>query len=284
MRATGTARCRAEETAEHAETAKTFRLCSLCALCGSLFGTCWASIPTLSRKKPSATGASAHRRQGKTGTTAQQAIRASDGAVRADAPDSAESLRARAWFAPAIFAVALLVRLVHVWQLRSSPFFATLMGDSRSYDEWARQIAGGDWLGHEVFYQAPLYPYLLGAIYTVAGRHLLLVRIIQALIGSLSCALLASAAARLFSPRTGIAAGLMLALYAPAIFFDGLLQKSVLDVFFVCLALWLISRSEKTAETVKNAENNTEKKDFSQRSLRAPRFFLYVALGLTMGG
>ena len=48
----------------------------------------------------------------------------------------------------------------------------------------------------------------------------------------------------------------MLALYAPAIFFDGLLQKSVLDVFFVCLALWLISRSEGTAET---AETRREK-------------------------
>ena len=47
------------------------------------------------------------------------------------------------------------------------------MGDSRGYDEWARRIAGGDWLGHEVFYQAPLYPYLLGVIYAIAGRHLL---------------------------------------------------------------------------------------------------------------
>ena len=190
----------------------------------------------------------------------------------------------RVWFALAVFGVALLVRLVHVWQMRRSPFFALLMGDSRGYDEWARRIAGGEWLGHEVFYQAPLYPYLLGVIYAIAGRHLLLVRIVQAVIGSASCALLALAAARLFSGagpergrRAGIAAGLMLALYAPAIFFDGLLQKSVLDVFFVCLALWLISRSEKTAEHAENAKNKT----FSLRSLRSPRFFL---LGLTMGG
>src|SRR4029078_12637983 len=91
----------------------------------------------------------------------------------------------------------------------------------------------------DVFYQAPLYPYLLGVIYAIAGRHLLLVRIVQAVIGAASCALLGLAAARLFSRpsdeargrRPGIAAGLMLALYAPAIFFDGLLQKSVLDVF-----------------------------------------------------
>jgi tetratricopeptide (TPR) repeat protein len=185
----------------------------------------------------------------------------------------------RAWFALAVFGVALLVRLVHVWQLRRSPFFSLLMGDSRGYDEWAQRIAGGDWLGHEVFYQAPLYPYLLGVIYAIAGRHLLLVRIVQAAIGSASCALLALAAARLFASRTaGIAAGLMLALYAPAIFFDGLLQKSVLDVFFVCLALWLISRAEETAENAENAKRN---KMFSLRPLRSPRFFL---LGLTMGG
>jgi tetratricopeptide (TPR) repeat protein len=189
----------------------------------------------------------------------------------------------RAWFALAVFGVALLVRLVHVWQLRRSPFFSLLMGDSRGYDEWAQRIAGGEWLGHEVFYQAPLYPYLLGVIYAVTGRHLLVVRIVQALIGAASCALLALAAARLFSRRTGVVAGLMLALYAPAIFFDGLLQKSVLDVFFVCLALWLISRSEGTAEIAKTAEKRAEK-NISQRSLRSRRFLPYVALGLTMGG
>ena len=177
-------------------------------------------------------------------------------------------------FALAVFGVALLVRLLHVWQLRRSPFFSLLMGDSRGYDEWAQRIAGGEWLGHEVFYQAPLYPYLLGVIYAAAGRHLLLVRIVQALIGSGSCALLALAGARLFSRRNGLIAGLMLALYAPAIFFDGLLQKSVLDVFFVCLALYLIAESEETAVHAENA-----KKTFSQRPLRSPRFFPKTIVG-----
>ena len=178
----------------------------------------------------------------------------------------------------AIFALALALRLMHVWQIRSAPFFSVLMGDSRGYDEWAQRIAGGEWLGHEVFYQAPLYPYLLGVIYAIAGRSLLLVRIVQALIGSASCVLLALAAARLFSPRAGIAAGLMLALYAPAIFFDGLLQKSVLDVFFVCLALWLITKTE-TTETAEHAE-----KLFSLRSRRALRFRSFFWLGIAMGG
>jgi tetratricopeptide (TPR) repeat protein len=189
----------------------------------------------------------------------------------------------RAWYVLAIFGVAFLVRLVHVWQIRRSPFFSVLMGDSRGYDDWARRIAGGEWLGREVFYQAPLYPYLLGVIYAIAGRHLLVVRIVQALIGSASCALLALAAARFFphsGRRAGIAAGLLLALYAPAIFFDGLLQKSVLDVFFVCLALWLISRAE-TAEIAEHAEKKTI---VSQRSLRSPRLRVLFFLGVTLGG
>src|SRR5262245_4635432 len=36
-----------------------------------------------------------------------------------------------------VFTLALAVRLIHVWQLRRSPFFDVLMGDSRGYDEWA---------------------------------------------------------------------------------------------------------------------------------------------------
>ncbi len=139
----------------------------------------------------------------------------------------------------AIFAVALAVRVAHIWQIRRAPFFTVLLGDSRAYDEWAQRIAGGDWVGHEVFYQAPLYPYFLAMIYSAAGRSLLLVRVVQAMIGSASCLLLGLAVRTLLSVRAGLAAGLMLALYAPAIFFDGLIQKSVLDVFFVCLALHL---------------------------------------------
>ena len=140
-----------------------------------------------------------------------------------------------------IFAVALAVRLIHIWQIKPSPFFDILLGDANGYDQWAQRLAAGDWIGSEVFYQAPLYPYFLGVIYATFGHDLLVARILQALIGSASCALLGLAGARFFSPPVGLIAGLALALWAPAIFFDGLLQKSVLDVFFVCLMLWLLA-------------------------------------------
>jgi tetratricopeptide (TPR) repeat protein len=140
-----------------------------------------------------------------------------------------------------IFVVALAVRLLHLWQLQSTPFFDVLLGDAKGYDQWAQRLAAGDWIGTEVFYQAPLYPYFLGVLYAIFGHDLLIVRIVQAVIGSASCVFLGLAGTRLFSKPVGLAAGLGLALWAPAIFFDSLLQKSVLDMFFMCVSLWLVS-------------------------------------------
>src|SRR5688500_5952191 len=180
-----------------------------------------------------------------------------------------ERLRHQPFAAILIFAVALTARLVHVWQIRQAPFFTTLMGDARGYDAWATRLGNGDWFGGEVFYQAPLYPYFLGLIYALAGRDLLVVRVVQAIVGAASCALLGVGTARLFSPGVGLVAGLALALYAPAIFFDGLMQKSVLDVFFVCLALWLIAR-------IAGADPDPPAKAGGYKRL-------WVALGGTMG-
>ena len=151
-----------------------------------------------------------------------------------------------------IFAVASSVRVLHVWQMRDTLFFSVLMGDSRGYDAWAQRLAAGDWLGTEVFYQAPLYPYFLGVVYSMFGRDLLAVRLIQAGLGGVSAVALGYAGRRLVSPAAGIAAGLMLALYPPAIFFDGLIQKSVLDVLFVCMALAIVGHIVACGRTARS--------------------------------
>jgi len=175
-----------------------------------------------------------------------------------------------------IFAVALAVRLLHLWQIHPSPFFDVLLGDANGYDEWARRLAAGDWLGTEVFYQAPLYPYFLGLIYSIFGHDLVAVRIGQAVIGSASCVLLALAGTRFFSTPVGTIAGFALALYAPAIFFDGLLQKSVLDMFFVCLGLWLVSlRLDPPAAS--GARHLLRASALSSQGV-------WLALGVAMGG
>src|SRR5207244_3107072 len=86
---------------------------------------------------------------------------------------------------------------------------------------------------------------------------------------------------RFFSSRVALVSGLMLALYAPAIFFDGLIQKSTLDVFLVCLTLCLVARLDErsTAEAAERAKNNN-----SLRSQRARRLtWTWLWLGLAIG-
>jgi tetratricopeptide (TPR) repeat protein len=140
----------------------------------------------------------------------------------------------------AIWFVALLVRLLYLWQVSHAPFFDLRLGDAQAYHAWAQRIAGGEWLGRDVFYQAPLYPYFLALIYRTLGDSVVIVRLIQACIGATSCALLAAAGTNFFG-RAGALAGVALAVYPPAIFLDGLLDKSALVTFFVCALLALVA-------------------------------------------
>lgn len=148
-----------------------------------------------------------------------------------------------AWPYGAIFLFALAIRLVYLYEIIDQPIVSILLGDAESYDAWAQEIVRDGWVGDRTFYQAPFYPYFLALIYTIGSRDFILVRLAQIVIGSASCVLLASAGARFFNKKTGLIAGGLLALYAPAVFFDLLMQKAVLGMFFMCLLLFLLSRT-----------------------------------------
>jgi len=161
-------------------------------------------------------------------------------AAKRSASDTAWASQERLKWMVVIFATAFSVRLFYLFQIQSIPLFYHFAGDGRTYDEWAQRIAAGDWLGSGVFYQAPLYPYFLGLLQTAIGHHLWAIRIVQALLGSVSCVLIFLASEKLFSRAAAIAAGLILAFYAPAIFFDGVIDKSVLDVLLLSMLLWVL--------------------------------------------
>ena len=133
-----------------------------------------------------------------------------------------------------VFVLALALRCWHTASIGHSPFARLLVGDGKGYDRWAATIAAGDWIGKETFYQAPLYPYFLATLYSVAGRDPMTIRWVQAVLGALACVLLALAGRRFLSEDAGWIAGLLLAVYPPAIFFDGLVQKASLDNLLMC--------------------------------------------------
>jgi tetratricopeptide (TPR) repeat protein len=157
---------------------------------------------------------------------------------------SRDVIPARSWirWLALIGALALILRGTCLAELRGSPLLSVLLGDAQQYDTWALRLAAGDWIGDQVFYQSPLYPYLLGVVYATVGHSVMTVRVLQVLLGAASCVLLAIAVRRFAGARAGLAAGLLLAVYAPAVFFDVLVQKSSVDLFLVVLFLALCGR------------------------------------------
>jgi tetratricopeptide (TPR) repeat protein len=166
--------------------------------------------------------------------------------IEASLPAAGETKQSFAADMAWVFGIALLafiVRYQYLVQIQPIPLFSNLIADSHAYDQWAIAIAAGDWLGKEIFYQAPLYPYLLGAFYTLFGRDLWMVRLAQIALGAVSCGLLYLAGRQFFSRPTGIAAGVIVSLYAPSIFYEVLIQKSVVDLFLIAALLVVLGDS-----------------------------------------
>lgn len=136
-----------------------------------------------------------------------------------------------------IFGLGLGLRLIYIFQIKDNPTFYNLILDCLSYDKWAREIAAGKWLGNGVFYQDPLYPYFLALLYRIFGRDLLLVRIIQAVIGSMSCVLIYFIGREVYGKQAGVLAGFFAAVYGVFIYYDGMANKPFLGVFLFNLAL-----------------------------------------------
>lgn len=161
-----------------------------------------------------------------------------------------DGTRRRAAFAASgVFVFAFVIRYVYLSQAAGVPFFAAPIVDGAGYWNWAGRIADGDWRGEGVFFQAPLYPYLLGILRTLFGADLRAVYLVQAFASSVGWALLCLAGWRLFSPVAGLLAGLLGALYAPAMLFDAVIQKEALAVALICTLVWLTVRAMASSRT-----------------------------------
>jgi len=150
------------------------------------------------------------------------------------------------WVVLAIGLLALGLRLWHLWQIaESDPFFDHPAVDPKVYHEWAARIAGGDWLGEDVFFLSPLYPYFLGVLYWLAGPSLLVARLVQMVLGALDCVLVFLVARRAFGAAVAAIAGLAMAVYAVSIFYDGVLLVAAIQTPLNLLLAWLLLRAER---------------------------------------
>ncbi len=136
---------------------------------------------------------------------------------------------------------ALLLRLINLLQMKlNSPFYELPTTDSAFYNELAVKIAEGEWLGSEVFYYNPFYPYLLGVLYSIFGPSLTIAKIIQLFIGTGTCVLIYLLGKRLSGPTVGFIAGLLAAFYGLFIFYDDLILPSTISLFLYTLTILML--------------------------------------------
>ena len=120
-----------------------------------------------------------------------------------------------------LFLLSLIVHGVTFSQYRSDPFMTTYVSDALSYHEWAQRIATHGLSPEPVFYQAPLFPLALAAIYRLGASESSVYRaiLLQVLACSAAIGLLVPLGrVYLRSTFAGVAAGFLALAYAPVAF------------------------------------------------------------------
>jgi 4-amino-4-deoxy-L-arabinose transferase-like glycosyltransferase len=157
--------------------------------------------------------------------------------------DGDTSQRAGRWTVLAVASIAFAARLA--FQLLSGIDVAP-QDDAVQYDTIGWSLAqGGEFATPDGLRstRAPTYPALLAATYAVFGHSWVAARIVQALLGAVTCAVLVVLGGLLFDATIGVIAGLAYALFPYAIFWSSPLLSEPLCAFLCLAATCLLVRA-----------------------------------------
>ncbi len=146
----------------------------------------------------------------------------------------------------AIIALALVPRLVYLFQIQRWPDFYQPILDSHTQYSWSLVLLRTLGIGNnEVLAKAPLYTYYLALVQLLLGEGrpaLFGARAIQLLLGAVVCGMTYSLGRRVFGAGVGLLAGGFLALYSPALFREGqLLDTAVATLLTLGFVLALLA-------------------------------------------
>jgi tetratricopeptide (TPR) repeat protein len=161
------------------------------------------------------------------------------------------------WISCIIFLLALSVRFFYLYESSDSPIFKAPIVDARGYDFAAREFVQKHKIDSFFFWQQFFYPFFLSIVYFFSGCSILAAKIIQVILGSLTCVLTFLLARKIFNFKTGIAAGLIVIFYGPLIFHETDLISAGWEAFWAAASLILF---------LKAAEK--------------PNYFMYILLGI----
>jgi len=142
-----------------------------------------------------------------------------------------------------IFFFSLLVRLIYFSVPRTYPFEpqpGVLISDASNYDEGALNIIYGKGyqFGGWRAQKPPLYSIFLAGHYALLGRNLILVKLTQALLASLTTIFIFLIGRRLFGDLVGMLAALFHIIYLPYLQYTFVIMTETLLFFLMTTAIY----------------------------------------------
>jgi tetratricopeptide (TPR) repeat protein len=173
------------------------------------------------------------------------------------------------WVLPILVAVsALTIRAVYFFDFQDNPFFDYVSPnmDNGNYDLGAIHFSGGDWLINIPRGHSPFYMYVLGTIYALFGRDFKVVWIFQFTLGIGASVLVFYVGRLLGGKMTGLLAGLLFGLNGVVIFYEGVLLRENLALFFLILSFMFflkgLSDENLVSNDLKAEPGNDSKQNF----------------------
>lgn len=139
-----------------------------------------------------------------------------------------------------ILTLGVIIRFIYILEIRKAPFFYTPFGDPDFFDKWALHIAHGDFIGKEVFFKAPLYPYVLAFFYKLMGHNLLIPRFLNILFDACSIFLLFLIGEKLCNRTVGLIAAFIASFSGILIYFSGEILGTSLAILLSLILLYLL--------------------------------------------
>ena len=139
----------------------------------------------------------------------------------------------------AVFLVTVALRWVY-FATADGPSFSDPLIDGDYYDYLGTRLGAGEGFDPGPFWQPPLYPVLLGLLYSVLGHDLLWPRLMQSMLDGATAVLAVQIAAKVVGERRwAMGAGLIVALHGTLVFYSGEILPTSLAVTASTFAAWL---------------------------------------------
>jgi len=148
------------------------------------------------------------------------------------------------WAALGIFILSVILRGIYLYFSMDTPLFQGLVQDVNTYIHAAIWISRGVLQLPNLSYMNLLYPFVLAAVFSVAGTQPVIVCLFQILVDSLSCLLVYRLCLQIWSSKEGLIAAALYCFYGMTIFYSILLLGTTLSVFLVVLLVNILLHSD----------------------------------------